>query len=136
MQKRGDKRNENGAEKLLEGLTVADILEMPEFRQNLSDYLHKLREARKKASMDAVNRGLRLKKTLLDWIDEKGYGAERLASIFRDILDKKAIGFSARERQFINAIGMEAYRLTILPLVEKTKNKKSNVLAEKKTTKG
>lgn len=136
MQKRGDKRNENGAEKLLSGMTVADILAMPEFRQNVSDYLQKLREARKKATEDAEKRGLRLKKTLLDWVDEKGYHGGKLATIFGDILDKKAIGFSARERQFINAIGMEAYRLTILPLVEKTKNKKNNVLAEKKTTRG
>lgn len=136
MQKRGDKRNENGAEKLLGGMTVADILAMPEFRQNASDYLQKLREARKKATEDAEKRGLRLKKTLLDWVDEKGYDGGQISTIFGDILDKKAIGFSARERQFINAIGMEAYRLTILPLVEKTKKEKKNVLAEKKTTKG
>lgn len=136
MAKRGNKRNVGATNLDIDKLTVADILAMPEFRQNVYDYLQKLKEARKKATEDADKRGLRLKKTLLDWVEEKGYDGGKIATIFGDILDKKAIGFSARERQFINAIGMEAYRLTILPLVEKTKNEKSNVLAEKKTTKG
>lgn len=136
MAKIGNKRTLGTTALDIDKMTVADILAMPEFRQNVSDYLQKLREARKKATEDAKKRGLRIKKTLLDWVDEKGVDGWQIATIFGDILDKKAIGFSARERQFINAIGMEAYRLTILPLVEKTKNEKNNVLAEKKTTKG
>jgi hypothetical protein len=113
-------------------LKVADIVAMPEFESNLKNCLNQLIEVRIKQKKMA---GYRLKRTMIDWLIEENTDANMMLRIFNHLICKTAVGFSASQRQFLMAIGMEAYRQTLIPLL-KTKNEKSNVLAEKKTTKG
>ena len=131
MAKRGNKRNVASAVNVNE-LKVADIIAMPEFESNLKNCLNQLIEVRTKQKKMA---GYRLKRTMIDWLIEKNIDAYMMLGIFNHLICKTAVGFSASQRQFLMAVGMEAYRQTLIPLL-KTKNEKSNVLAEKKTTKG
>lgn len=134
MAKRGNKRNVASAVDVNE-LKVADIIVMPEFKSNLTNCLNQLIEVRTKQKESAQKIGRRLKPTMIDWLIEEKIDADLMLGIFNHLICKTAVGFSASQRQFLMAIGMEAYRQTLIPLL-KTKNEKSNVLAEKKTTKG
>lgn len=135
MAKRGNKRNVGTTALDIDKLTVADIVTMPEFETNLKNCLDQLIEARNKQTETARKLGRRLKPTLIDWLIEEEIGADLMHGIFNHLICKTAVGFSASQRQFLLAIGMEAYRQTLIPLL-KTKKEKNNVLAEKKTTKG
>lgn len=134
MAKRGNKRVVADAVNINE-LKVADIVAMPEFESNLKTVLNELIEVRTKQKESAQKIGRRLKPTMIDWLIEKKIDADLMLGIFNHLICKTAVGFSASQRQFLMAIGMEAYRQTLIPLL-KTKNEKNNVLAEKKTTKG
>lgn len=130
MAKRGNKRNVASAVNVKE-LKVADIISMSEFESNLQNCLNQLIEVRTKQKKMAGNR---LKRTMIDWLIEENIDADMMLGIFNHLICKTAVGFSASQRQFLMAIGMEAYRQTLIPLL-KTKNENNNVLAEKKTTK-
>lgn len=135
MAKRGNKRNVGTTALDIDKLTVADIVAMPEFENNLKNCLDQLIEARNKQTETARKLGRRLKRTMIDWLIEEKIDADLMLGIFNHLICKTAVGFSASQRQFLMAIGMEAYRQTLIPLL-KTNNEKKNVLAEKKTTKG
>lgn len=130
---RGGKQHIKRTDIKVSDLKVKDILEMPEFESNFASYLSELKEARQKATESARKLGRRIKPTLIDWLDEKGYEAKELIFIFDAILNKSAVGFTARERSFIHAIGMEVYRRTLLPLIEKEKKEKKDALEKEKT---
>ena len=134
MQKRGGKRNENGAETKVNELKAADIVAMPEFEKNLNNYLGMLLAIHNEQTEKAERMGKRLKRTLIDWLIEEKIDGKSLTKIFRKIVNKEATGYSARQRAFLVAIGMEAYRLTLVALIEKEKKEK-DVLAEKETAK-
>lgn len=134
MAKRGNKRVVADAVNVNE-LKVADIVAMPEFESNLKNVLNELIDVRTKQKESAERNGRRLKRTMIDWLIEEKIDADLMLGIFNHLICKTAVGFSASQRQFLMAIGMEAYRQTLIPLL-KTNNEKSNVLAEKKTTKG
>lgn len=134
MAKRGNKRVVADAVNVNE-LKVADIVAMPEFESNLKTVLNELIEVRTKQKQTAYKTGSRLKRTMIDWLIEEKIDADLMLGIFNHLISKTAVGFSASQRQFLMAIGMEAYRQTLIPLL-KTNNEKSNVLAEKKATKG
>lgn len=134
MAKRGNKRVVADAVNVNE-LKVADIVAMPEFESNLKNCLNQLIEVRNKQIETAYKTGRRLKRTMIDWLIEEKIDAGLMLGIFNHLICKTAVGFSASQRQFLMAIGMEAYRQTLIPLL-KTKNETNNVLAEKKTTKG
>lgn len=134
MAKRGNKRVVADAVNVNE-LKVADIVAMPEFESNLKNVLNELIDVRTKQKESAQKTGRRLKRTMIDWLIEEKIDADLMLGIFNHLICKTAVGFSASQRQFLMAIGMEAYRQTLIPLL-KTNNEKSNVLAEKKTTKG
>ena len=134
MAKRGNKRVVADAVNVNE-LKVADIVAMPEFESNLKTVLNELIEVHTKQKESAQKIGRRLKRTMIDWLIEEKVDADLMLGIFNHLISKTAVGFSASQRQFLMAIGMEAYRQTLIPLL-KTNNEKSDVLAEKKTTKG
>lgn len=134
MAKRGNKRVVADAVNVNE-LKVADIVAMPEFESNLKNVLNELIDVRTKQKESAQKTGRRLKRTMIDWLIEEKIDADLMLGIFNHLICKTAVGFSASQRQFLMAIGMEAYRQTLIPLL-KTNNEKNNVLAEKKTTKG
>lgn len=134
MAKRGNKRDMADADNVKE-LKVADIVAMPEFESNLKNCLNQLIEVRNKQKETARKSGRRLKPTMIDWLIDEKIDAELMIEIFNHLICKTAVGFSASQRQFLMAIGMEAYRQTLIPLL-KTKNETNDVLAEKKTTKG
>lgn len=134
MAKRGNKRVVADAVNVNK-LKVADIVAMPEFECNLKNVLNELIDVRTKQKESAQKTGRRLKRTMIDWLIEEKIDADMMPGIFNHLICKTAVGFSASQRQFLMAIGMEAYRQTLIPLL-KTNNKKSNVLAKKKTTKG
>jgi hypothetical protein len=131
MAKRGNKRVVADAVNVKE-LKVADIIAMPEFESNLKNCLNQLIEVRIKQKKMA---GYRLKRTMIDWLIEENIDANMMLRIFNHLICKTAVGFSASQLRFLMAIGMEAYRQTLILLL-KIKNENNNVLAQKKTTKG
>lgn len=117
MAKRGNKRIVADAFNMKE-LKVADIVAMPEFESNLKNCLNQLIEIRNKQKETAYKTGRRLKRTMIDWLIEEKIDADLMLRIFNHLICKTAVGFSASQRQFLMAIGMEAYRQTLIPLLK------------------
>lgn len=117
MAKRGNKRIVADAVNVKE-LKVADIVAMPEFESNLKNCLNQLIEVRNKQKETAYKTGRRLKRTMIDWLIEEKIDAGLMLGIFNHLICKTAVGFSASQRQFLMAIGMEAYRQTLIPLLK------------------
>lgn len=64
----------------------------------------------------ALEQGM-LKRTPLDSLREKGvFNAGKLVGLFSSVLDKKLIGFSAVERQYIHSLGMVAFARVMVKL--------------------
>lgn len=121
MAKRGNKRTLGATALDIKKMTVADIVAKPEFERNLKNNLNQLVEVRTKQKETARKTGRRLKPTLIDWLIEEKIDAELMLEIFNHLICKTAVGFSASQRQFLMAIGMEAYRQTLIPLLNNKK---------------
>ena len=106
----------------LNEMTAADIFASEQFENNVAEYLRQLTEQRH----DEVNRlkrhGQRAKSTLFDWLEEQGLTlAQPFIEAYLEVLEKKS-GYTVRERTLIHAIGMEAYRRTLLELKKAEKD--------------
>lgn len=109
----------------LKKLTAADLLASEEFENNVVEYMRQLTEQRH----DEVNRlkrhGQRAKSTLFDWLEEQGLTlVQPFIEAYLQVLEKKS-GYTVRERTLIHAIGMEAYRRTLLELKNTEKNEEN-----------
>lgn len=103
-------------------MTAADLLASEQFENNVAKYLRQLSVQRH----DEVNRlkrhGQRAKPTLFDWLEEQGLTlAQPFIEAYLEVLEKKS-GYTVRERTLIHAIGMEAYRRTLLELKKAEKD--------------
>ena len=107
----------------LKRLTVADIIDRADFVQILGEQIGIELGTREKAMQEARAKKMRLQRNVLDSLIEKDVmKAETMRDVFRAELDKKLIGFSMQERNYIHAIGMLAFGKVLGKLKQEVKD--------------
>lgn len=105
-------------------MTVGDIIRLPEFMEKLKYVIDGEVSNQRKAMTEAVTRGMRLQRTPLDSLRERCVlEAEKIAELWEAIICKRLIGFSAGERNYIDLLGLTAYKRTVIKLREDEKKK-------------
>ena len=107
--------------KALQGKTIADIIKLPEFVDNLAAYLRAQREDREavRRSYLAMRkaggaRGMKLPAHAIDRVAD--LGAQEFAGEYLAVL-QKTCKRSAAEREYIAQLGTQAYNVTIANFV-------------------
>ena len=109
--------------KKLEKMTVRDILMTDEYRRELRQVMNGEEDSQRRASQKAKAKGMRLQRTPLDALRDKGaWEPHTMVDCFGCVLGKSLTGFSAREREYIHLVGMTAYKR----LVHRLKDKENN----------
>lgn len=106
-------------------MTIADVLKMPLFFENVKRQLTSLWNEREKARKDATRNNTRLRAHVIDRMHNTGqWEPENFVILFAKVLDKVSTGYSSSERAFIRAVGMTAFNITMQKLIndEKARN--------------
>lgn len=105
-------------------LSIADVLKMPLFFDNMKTQLTSLWNDRETARKKAVKDNQRLKAHVIDRMHNAGdWEPGKFVVIFATILDKVATGYSSNEREFIRAVGMTAFNITMQKLIDDEKKR-------------
>ena len=106
-------------------LSIADVLKMRLFFENVKRQLTSLWNDREKARKDATRNNTRLRAHVIDRMHNTGqWEPGNFVILFAKVLDKVATGYSSSERAFIRAVGMTAFNITMQKLIndEKARN--------------
>lgn len=107
-------------EKELNELKVADIISMPEFREEVDRQLTIEQDAYSKAVMDAKDKGCTLKRfPMLNLRDKGVLNADKMVELYEGVLNKSLVGFSMGEREYIYGVGIVAFGRVLARLKEK-----------------
>lgn len=105
-------------------LSIADVLKMPLFFDNVKTQLTSLWNDRETARKKAAKDNQRLKAHVIDRMHNAGdWEPGKFVVIFATILDKVATGYSPNEREFIRAVGMTAFNITMQKLIDDEKKR-------------
>lgn len=105
-------------------LSIADVLKMPLFFENVKTQLTSLWNDRETARKKAAKDNQRLKAHVIDRMHNAGdWEPGKFVVIFATILDKVATGYSSNEREFIRAVGMTAFNITMQKLIDDEKKR-------------
>lgn len=105
-------------------LSIADVLKMPLFFDNVKAQLTSLWNDRETARKKAARKNQRLKAHVIDRIHNNGdWEPGQFVVLFAKILDKVATGYSSREREFIRAVGITAFNITMQKLIDDEKKR-------------
>lgn len=105
-------------------LSIADVLKMPLFFDNVKAQLTSLWNDRETARMKAARKKQRLKAHVIDRMHNNGdWEPGQFVVLFASILDKVATGYSSSEREFIRAVGMTAFNITMQKLIDDEKKR-------------
>lgn len=105
-------------------LSIADVLKMPLFFDNVKAQLTSLWNDRETARKKAAKDNQRLKAHVIDRMHNAGdWEPGKFVVIFATILDKVATGYSSNEREFIRAVGMTAFNITMQKLIDDEKKR-------------
>lgn len=105
-------------------LSIADVLKMPLFFDNVNAQLTSLWSDRETARKKAARENQRLKAHVIDRMHNNGdWEPGKFVVLFATILDKVATGYSSSEREFIRAVGMTAFNITMQKLIEDEKKR-------------
>lgn len=105
-------------------LSIADVLKMPLFFDNVKAQLTSLWFDREIARMKAAQKNQRLKAHVIDRMHNNGdWEPGQFVVLFASILDKVATGYSSSEREFIRAVGMTAFNITMQKLIDDEKKR-------------
>jgi uncharacterized protein (TIGR02757 family) len=105
-------------------LSIADVLKMPLFFNNVKTQLTSLWNDRETARKKAAKNNQRLKAHVIDRMHNAGdWEPGKFVVIFATILDKVATGYSSNEREFIRAVGMTAFNITMQKLIDDEKKR-------------
>lgn len=96
-------------------MTVLELIQTPLFLSFLTEELKRLSDSRDAARMECNNTsGRRLKAHVIDRLRLTGIWVPYpFASLFLDVINKVATGYSSSERSFIKDVGMVAFSRTI-----------------------
>lgn len=105
-------------------LSIADVLKMPLFFDNVKTQLMSLWNDRETVRKKAAKDNQRLKAHVIDRMHNAGdWEPGKFVVIFATILDKVATGYSSNEREFIRAVGMTAFNITMQKLIDDEKKR-------------
>lgn len=105
-------------------LSIADVLKMPLFFDNVKAQLTSLWNDRETARKKAAKVNERLKAHVIDRMHNAGdWEPGKFIVIFATVLDKVATGYSSNEREFIRAVGMTAFNITMQKLIDDEKKR-------------
>lgn len=105
-------------------LSIVDVLKMPLFFDNVKAQLTSLWNDRETARKKAAKVNERLKAHVIDGMHNAGdWEPGKFIVIFATILDKVATGYSSNEREFIRAVGMTAFNITMQKLIDDEKKR-------------
>lgn len=105
-------------------MSISDVLKMPLFFENVKRQLTSLWNDREKARKDATRNNTRLRAHVIDRMHNAGdWEPGKFVVIFATILDKVATGYSSNEREFIRAVGMTAFNITMQKLIDDEKKR-------------
>lgn len=105
-------------------LSIADVLKMPLFFDNVKAQLTSLWNDRETARKKATRENQHLKAHVIDRMHNAGdWEPGKFIVIFATILDKVATGYSSNEREFIRAVGMTAFNITMQKLIDDEKKR-------------
>lgn len=108
-------------------LSIADVLKMPLFFDNVKTQLTSLWNDRETARKKAAKDNQRLKAHVIDRMHNNGdWEPGQFVVLFATILDKVATGYSSNEREFIRAVGMTAFNITMQKLIDDEKKRDSS----------
>lgn len=97
----------------LKKMTVADILQTPEYADNLQKLLDLLWNSRQQAREKAALNNRILKAHEIDRLHEKGYWqAKTFIEEYKSVINKTS-RLAASEREYIREVGTSAYVTTI-----------------------
>lgn len=103
-------------------MTIADVLKMPLFFENVKRLLTSLWNDWEKARKDAARNNTRLRAHVIVRMHNTGHWEpENFVILFAKVLDKVATGYSSSERAFIRAVGMTAFNITMQKLIDDEK---------------
>lgn len=115
---------EQPIEKKVADLSIEDVLIMPLFVSNLRAQINELWKSRETARKNAAKDNQRLKNHVIDQLHADGLlDAGNFAVLFAKILDKVATGYSSNDREFIRAVGMTAFNITMQKLIADEKER-------------
>ena len=105
-------------------LSIADVLKMPLFFDNVKTQLTSLWNDRETARKKAAKDNQRLKAHVIDRMHNAGdWEPGKFVVIFATILDKVATGYSSNELELIRAVGMTAFNITMQKLIDDEKKR-------------
>lgn len=105
-------------------LSIADVLKMPLFFDNVKTQLTSLWNDRETARKKATQENQRLKAHVIDRMHNAGdWEPGKFVVLFATILDKVATGYSSSEQEFIRAVGMTAFNITMQKLIDDEKKR-------------
>lgn len=105
-------------------LSIADVLKMPLFFDNVKAQLTSLWNDRETARKKAARKNQRLKAHVIDRMHNNGdWEPGQFVVLFAKILDKVATGYSSSEREFIRAVGITAFNITMQKLIDDEKER-------------
>lgn len=115
---------EQSIEKKVADLSIEDVLIMPLFVSNLRAQINELWKSRETARKNAGKDNQRLKNHVIDQLHADGLlNAGNFAVLFAQVLDKVATGYSSNDREFIRAVGMTAFNITMQKLIADEKER-------------
>lgn len=114
-------------EKKLNEMTVRDVITMPMFVKYVGEVIDGELSCHRKVKLEAIARGMKLHRMAIDSLIERGVmDAEKMVDLFGAVLDKSLIGFSSSEREYIEFIGILAFKRFMLKLYEDEKKKETH----------
>ena len=103
----------------LNRMTAREVLESEKYLEKMRSVMELEAVRQRQAAMEARRQGMRINRTPLDSLRERGvWVPEQMVELYRAVICKALTGFSSSERTYIMMVGMEAYRLTLLWMKE------------------
>ena len=103
--------------KKLEEMTVRELLMTDEFVRTLGEVIENERQSFREVRYRAYKEGRRLQRNPIDRLEERGvFNTEDMQSLYAMVVAKCLTGYSASERNYIELVGRQAYRVTIQKL--------------------
>ena len=110
------------SKKKVKEMSIEDVIRTPEFFANLTDELEGLLRLRRKARISAENKRMSLKSHPIDrLVNGEMYSAEKFKQTYMECLNKVNRTYSASVRNFIIAVGNEAFNRTMVKLLDDEK---------------
>lgn len=108
--------------KRVDDMSIADVLKLPLFYNNMAAEIESLWNDREDARKNVALRGERLRAHVIDRLHADGkLQTGEFVVLFAQVLDKVATGYSASDRQFIRDLGMIAFKKTMQKLLDDEK---------------